>query len=103
MILTTTERIDGKISKPIKIISGKSVRTRGWFGKLHAYVENLVGGKGNAYLSELKKTEDAAFKEMEDQAVLLGADAVVAIDIDITEVLNGFIMCSVNGTAVKFV
>lgn len=102
MILTTAEHIDGKISIPIAVISGKSVRTRGWFGKLQAYVESQAGGKGHAYLSELKKTEAAAFKDLEEQANLLDADAVIAIDIDISDVMGGFIMCSINGTAVKW-
>lgn len=46
---------------------------------------------------------DIAFEEMEDEAVAMGANAIVGIDIDY-EVIgrkNGMMMVSVSGTAVR--
>jgi uncharacterized protein YbjQ (UPF0145 family) len=69
---------------------------------MFATVRDVVGGRSATYERGLSEAREVARKEMEQRATELGANAVVAIDLDY-EVLgqnNGMLMVSVSGTAV---
>lgn len=72
------------------------------FKDLFAGLRDIVGGRSGSYEKELRKAREVAFRELEEAARQLGANAVVGVDIDY-EVLgetNGMLMVSVSGTAV---
>ncbi|PUV60362.1 hypothetical protein CDT92_21495, partial [Cronobacter sakazakii] len=60
-----------------------------------------VGGRDGAHEKELRRAREIAFRELGDQAVSLGADAVVGIDIDYETAGkdSSMLMVSVSGTA----
>lgn len=67
-----------------------------------ASITDIFGGRSGTYENELIRAREEALKELQNRAALIGANAVVGIDIDY-EVLgaNGSIlMVSVTGTAV---
>ncbi len=68
-----------------------------------AGVRDIVGGRSGAYEKELRKARDIAFREIQEQAESLGANAVVGIDIDYETVGKdgSMLMVCVSGTAVK--
>jgi len=104
IIVTTTPTLPGyEITEVLGIVHGMTVRTRGLGGNLVASLEALVGGRGNAYLSELRKAREEALADLVAQAERLGADAVVAVDFDVTEILQQFIVVTATGTAVRAV
>lgn len=104
MIITTTPNVEGrKIKEYLGIVTGEAVLGANLFRDLFAGLRDIVGGRSGAYEKELKKARIIAFEDLEEAAAKLGANAVVAIDIDY-EVLgenNGMLMVSVSGTAVK--
>ena len=62
-----------------------------------------MGGRSGSYEEELIQARTQAVEEMAERARVLGADAVVGIDIDY-EVLgenNGMLMVTASGTAVR--
>jgi uncharacterized protein YbjQ (UPF0145 family) len=104
MIVTTTPTIDGKrITEYLGIVTGEAVLGANLFRDLFAGIRDIVGGRSGAYEKELRKVRDFAFEALQQAASELGANAVVAVDIDY-EVLgekNGMLMVSVSGTAVR--
>ena len=73
------------------------------FRDIFAAVRDIVGGRSATYEQELNRAKDLALQEMQEKALILGADAVVGIDLDY-EVLgktNSMLMVSASGTAVK--
>ena len=104
MITTTTPSIEGRqIKAYLGIVVGEAIVGANIFRDLFAGVRDIVGGRSGAYERELGKTREIALNEMQQDAAALGADAVVAVDLDY-EVLgqgNGMLMVSVSGTAVK--
>jgi uncharacterized protein YbjQ (UPF0145 family) len=104
MIVTTTPTIDGKrITEYLGIVTGEAVLGANVFRDLFAGIRDIVGGRSGAYEKELRKARDFAFKALQQAASELGANAVVAVDIDY-EVLgekNGMLMVSISGTAVR--
>ncbi len=66
-------------------------------------VRDIVGGRAGGYEQEMGKARNIAFEEPETEARMLGADAIVGIDLDYEVVgsKGGMMMVSISGTAVK--
>lgn len=77
------------------------MRTRGFLGRLAAGFEAIVGGASSAYISELKKAREEALNDLISQASAMGANAVVGLDFETSEILEGFIVVTATGTAVE--
>lgn len=103
MIRTTTNTLEGReIEEYLGVVIGEAILGANIFKDLFGAVRDIVGGRAGAYEDELGKARDIAFQEMEQEAVILGANAVIGIDIDYEVVgQNGGMMVSVSGTAIK--
>jgi uncharacterized protein YbjQ (UPF0145 family) len=103
MILTTTPSVEGKrIKRYCGIVTGEAILGANVFKDFFANIRDIVGGRSAAYEAELKKAREIAFREIEQAAHEVGANAVVGIDLDYEVVgqSNGMLMVSISGTAV---
>ena len=104
MILTTTPSVEGRtITAYHGIVFGEVISGVNVLKDFAAGLSNFFGGRSNTYEDELMKARTQALAELEQRAQILGADAVVGIDVDY-EVLgadNGMLMVTVSGTAVS--
>lgn len=105
MLLTTTETVQGRIvASYLGIVSGDAVMGTNLFRDMFAGIRDIVGGRSGSYEKELRNAKDAALDALTAEAEALGADAVIAIDLDY-EVIGGdkstMLMVSANGTAVR--
>lgn len=100
MLMTTTSVVEGRpVSRYLGVVTGEAIIGANVFRDLFASVRDIVGGRSATYERGLA---EVAMKEVQERATELGANAVIAIDIDY-EVLgqnNGMLMVSVSGTAV---
>lgn len=104
MIISTTPTLEGHdIVEYFGIATGEVIVGANIFKDLFAGIRDIVGGRAGAYESTLRDARRQAFAELEAEARRLGADAVVAVDIDYEVVGQGgsMLMVSVSGTAVK--
>ncbi len=104
MIVTTTPQIEGKkISRYFGIVTGEAIMGAHLFKDLFASITDIVGGRSGTYEKELVRAKDIALREMQERAQILGANAIVGVDLDY-EVLgqnNSMLMVSASGTAVE--
>lgn len=101
MLMTTTSTIPGELTY-LGVVTGETILGVNVFKDLFAGVRDLVGGRSAAYEKELAKARETAMSEMAARAEALGADAVIAVDIDYETVGTGQMpMVSVSGTAVR--
>ncbi|RIX29084.1 heavy metal-binding domain-containing protein [Sphingomonas edaphi] len=104
MILTTTPTVEGRpIRTHLGIVTGEVIVGANIFSDLFASVRDIVGGRSGAYENALRDARNQALAELQAEAADLGADAVVAVDLDY-EVLGkagSMLMVSASGTAVK--
>ncbi|AFJ47630.1 heavy metal-binding domain-containing protein [Shimwellia blattae] len=104
MQFSTTPSLEGHtIVEYCGVVTGEAILGANIFKDFFAGVRDIVGGRSGAYEKELRKAREIAFRELEEQAKDLGADAVVGIDIDYETVgkEGSMLMVSVTGTAVK--
>lgn len=104
MQFTTTPGLEGQtITEYCGVVTGEAILGANIFRDFFAGVRYIVGGRSGAYEKELRKARDIAFREIQQQAESLGANAVVGIDIDYETVGKdgSMLMVCVSGTAVK--
>ena len=102
IILTTTPSIPGhRIKKVLGIVHGMTARTRGVGGKFLASIQSAFGGEVSTFTRELEKAKQEALERMIEEARRLGANAVIGIDFETTEVFESVVLVSAHGTAVE--
>lgn len=100
MIVVTTPSIPGyRVKRVIGIVSGVTARTRGVGGKFVAGVQSMLGGEVSAFTSEIEKARVEAMERLRSRARDLGANAVLGLDIETSEVFEGTVLISATGTA----
>ena len=83
MILTTTPSIEGKAIREYKgIVTGEAILGANIFRDLMAVVRDVVGGRSAAYEKELREARRVALEELQAEALRVGGNAVVGIDLD---------------------
>ncbi len=104
MILTTTNFIEGKkVSQYLGIVAGEAIIGANLFKDIFASITDVVGGRSSSYERVLVEAKDNALQELEMRAKNMGADAVLAVDLDYETIgsSGSMLMVSANGTAVK--
>lgn len=106
MLVTTTPSIEGKsISKYYGIVGGQAILGANIFKDLFASIRDIVGGRSATYEKELSRAKEMAIAEMCQAAEQMGANAVIAVDLDYETISSGggtnMLMVSANGTAVS--
>ncbi|WP_406685296.1 YbjQ family protein [Seonamhaeicola sp. MEBiC1930] len=96
MVLTTTNSIEGhKIEDYLGIVTGVAInkeRLSASFS-MSKYYEKIQ--------DSIDKVKEEAFQKLQENAVLLKANAIVGIKVEIELTTSNYAMVSVTGTAVK--
>ena len=103
MTVTTTNNIEGKkVTRYIGIVSGEAIIGANIVKDFFAGIRDIVGGRSGAYEEGLREAKDIALREMEQQAAALGANAILAVDLDYETLgsTSSMLMVSASGTAV---
>ena len=101
IITVTTPTVPGyKVVKVLNIIHGMTARTRGIGGKILGSLQSLGGGEVTAFTMELEKAKDEALNRMRLEAQRIGANGVIGVDFETTEIFETVVLVSVLGTAV---
>jgi uncharacterized protein YbjQ (UPF0145 family) len=106
MLIVTTPHLDGRpVQQYLGLVSGEAILGANIFRDMFAGIRDIVGGRSAAYEQELRKAKQIALDEMEAQARDLGADAILAVDLDYETIQvgggGGMLMVSASGTAVR--
>ena len=100
-LTTTAFTLDGyRIVRNLGVVRGIMVRSRSIFGTIGGSLQTIIGGNISLFTSLCEKTRNEAFELMVAHAQHLGANAVVGIGYDATEVMNGVTEVLCYGTAV---
>jgi uncharacterized protein YbjQ (UPF0145 family) len=98
---TTAFSLDGyRTTKTLGVVRGVTVRSRSILGTIGASLQTLVGGNITLLTELCEKTREDAFELLLQHARDLGANAVVGLRYDATEVMDGVTEVLCYGTAV---
>jgi uncharacterized protein YbjQ (UPF0145 family) len=100
-MVTTAFTLDGySIERNLGIVRGIIVRSRSIFGTLGASLQTMVGGDITMFTNLCEETRMHAFQRMSEHAAQLGANAVIGVRYDATEIMQGVTEVLCYGTAV---
>jgi uncharacterized protein YbjQ (UPF0145 family) len=97
---TTAFALDGfRVVRNLGLVRGITVRSRSIFGTIGGSLQTLIGGNISLFTDLCEKTRAEAFEMMVGHAEELGANAVVGIRYDATELMQGVSEVLCYGTA----
>ena len=98
---STTFQLEGyKVVKNLGIVRGIIVRSRSIIGNIGAMIQSLFGGNITLYTALCEQARRESFEMMIKHAEKLGANAIVGVRYDATEVAAGITEVICYGTAV---
>src|ERR1700690_2369609 len=101
--VTTAFTLDGfRITQNLGLVRGIIVRSRSIFGTIGASLQTIVGGNITLLTDLCEKTRRDAFERMIAHAMEMGADGVIGVRYDATEIMQGVTEVLCYGTAVVF-
>ena len=100
MVTTAFYLYGYEVVRNLGIVRGIIVRSRSVFGTLGASLQTLVGGDITLFTNLCEETRAHAFERMALHAREMGANAVIGMRYDATEVMQGVTEVLCYGTAV---
>lgn len=101
MLMSTQNEVAGyEIVEVIGIVQGNTVRARNIGRDFVAGLRNIVGGEITEYTELLMQSREEAIKRMVDKAQTLGANAIVAVRFETSDIMDTASELLVYGTAV---
>ena len=98
---TTTFELQGyRVTKNMGIVRGIIVRSRSIVGNIGAGLQSIFGGNITIYTNLCERAREDAFNMMTQHAEQLGANAVIGVRYDATEIMQGITEVLCCGTAV---
>lgn len=100
-MVTTAFELEGhRIVRNLGVVRGITVRSRSVIGNIGAAFQTIVGGNITVYTKLCEQTRAEAFEIMVLHASELGANAIVGMRYDATEIMQGVSEVLAYGTAV---
>ncbi|MFO0951054.1 MAG: YbjQ family protein [Isosphaeraceae bacterium] len=100
--VTTAFELPGiKVSRSLGVVRGITVRSRGVVGSIGANIQQIFGGNISLYTSLCEQARSEAYELMIRHADDIGADGIIGVRYDATELSQGVTEVLCYGTAVK--
>jgi uncharacterized protein YbjQ (UPF0145 family) len=101
-MVTTSQELPGyRIVRNYGIVRGIIVRSRSLLGSLGAGLQTILGGNITILTELCEKTREEAYELMMQHAAEHGANAIIAMRYDATEIMQGVTEVLAYGTAVQ--
>ena len=102
MFITTTETVpDTEVVEILGVARGNTVEARNVGRDITQGIRNVFGGELKAYSDLLTKARDEAITRMEADAEKMGADAVINVRLETSQITDGGSEVMAYGTAVR--
>lgn len=102
MQIANTETVpNGEVVDVLGVARGNTVEARNVGRDITQGIRNVFGGELKAYSELLTKARDEAIARMEEDAERMGADAVVNVRLETSQVTDGGAEVLAYGTAVR--
>ncbi len=102
LIVATTNEVPGaKVVKILGVVKGNTVRARNIGRDIGAGFKSIIGGEVKTYTDMTTNAREEAFNRMVNQAIDLGADAIIGVRFMTSMIMQGASEMLAYGTAVK--
>jgi uncharacterized protein YbjQ (UPF0145 family) len=99
-VTTAFELYGFRVKRNLGVVRGIVVRSRSIVGTIGAGLQTLVGGNISLFSNLCERTRQDAFDLMIQHASQMGANAIIGVRYDATEIMQGVTEVLAYGTAV---
>jgi uncharacterized protein YbjQ (UPF0145 family) len=101
LLITTAFELPGqRVVRNLGVVRGIIVRSRSIIGNFGAAIQSIFGGNITLYTNLCERARGDAFDSMQAHASALGANAIIGMRYDATEIASGITEVLAYGTAV---
>ena len=102
MKIVTVETLQGCNYEELGVVTGSTIQSKNMFADFGQGLKSIVGGELHSYTDMMEKAREKATRRMVDQAVRMGADAVIGVRYTTNSIMAQAAEVLVFGTAVKY-
>jgi uncharacterized protein YbjQ (UPF0145 family) len=100
MITSAFELPGYTVTQNLGVVRGITVRSRSIVGNFFGGIQTIFGGRISIYINLCEKARQEAYEHMCEQARKQGANAIIGVRYDATELMTGLTEVLCYGTAV---
>ena len=100
MVTTAMELPGFRVVRSLGVVRGITVRSRSIVGNFVGGLQTLFGGNITIYTELCEQAREETYRDMAKHARMLGANAIIAMRYDATDVMTGLTEVLCYGTAV---
>lgn len=100
MVTTAMELPGFRVVRSLGVVRGITVRSRSIVGNFLGGLQTIFGGNITIYTQLCEQAREETYRDMSNHARLLGANAIIAMRYDATDVMTGLTEVLCYGTAV---
>ena len=102
MKIVTVETLQGCNYEAMGIVSGSTIQSKNFVSDFGQGLKSIVGGELHSYTEMMMKAREKATQRMIDNAVRMGADAIVGVRFTTSAIMAQAAEVLVYGTAIKY-
>ena len=102
MKIVTVETLQGVNYEELGVVTGSTIQSKNMFSDFGQGLKIIVGGELKSYTDMMEKARNKATQRMVDQAVRMGADAIIGVRYTTNSIMAQAAEVLVFGTAVKY-
>lgn len=102
MKIVTVDTLQGCNYEELGVVSGSTIQSKNFVSDFGQSLKSIVGGELHSYTSMMEKARNQATQRMVDQAVKMGADAIIGVRYTTNSIMAQAAEVLVFGTAVKY-
>ena len=102
MKIVTVETLQGERYEEMGVVSGSTIQSKNMFTDFGQSLKSVIGGELGRYTEMMEKARQKATQRMVDEAVRLGADAIIGVRYTTSSVMAQAAEVLVYGTAIKY-
>ena len=102
MKIITVETLQGYNYEELGIVSGSTIQSKNFVSDFGQGLKSIVGGELKSYTTMMEKARNQATQRMVDQAVKMGADAIIGVRYTTSSIMAQAAEVVVYGTAVRY-
>ena len=102
MKLVTVETLQGVNYEELGVVNGSTIQSKNFVSDFGQGLKSIVGGELKSYTGMMEKARNQATQRMIDQAVRMGADAIIGVRYTTSAIMAQAAEVLVYGTAIKY-
>ncbi len=102
MKIITVETLQGYNYEELGVVSGSTIQSKNFVSDFGQGIKSIVGGELKSYTSMMEKARNQATQRMVDEAVKMGADAIIGVRYTTSSIMAQAAEVLVYGTAVRY-